>query len=141
MTARRDFLKGAAAALAAPSSAGARRAPAANSETILVAGAGLAGLVAAYRLRESGRHVILIEARDAPGGRVRTVRGLFDDGLYGELGAARVAETHEYVLHWVNDLRLNRCLLRRHPAQPCLPSGQSAPTAMMRRRAKSLRPA
>ncbi len=107
MTARRDFLKGAAAALAAPSSAGARRAPAAKSETILVAGAGLAGLVAAYRLRESGRHVILIEARDAPGGRVRTVRGLFDDGLYGELGAARVAETHEYVLHWVNDLRLN----------------------------------
>jgi monoamine oxidase len=106
-TARRDFLKAAAGALAtAPLVSRALRAAPAQSETILVAGAGLAGLVAAYRLHEAGKRVILIEARDAPGGRVRTVRGMFDDGLYGELGAARIAETHEYVLHWVNDLRL-----------------------------------
>ena len=70
-------------------------------------GAGLAGLVAAYRLRDAGKRVILIEARDVPGGRVRTLRGYFADGLYGELGAARIAETHEYVLHWLNDLRLD----------------------------------
>src|SRR5579864_6407677 len=95
---RRQFLAGAAGAAAA----GAR-----GPETVLVVGAGLAGLVAAYRLREAGKRVIVVEARDAPGGRVRTLRGHFDDGLYGELGAARVAETHEYVLHWLNDLKLS----------------------------------
>ena len=95
---RRQFLAGAAAAAAAP-----KRAP----ETVLVVGAGLAGLVAAYRLREAGKRIILIEARNAPGGRVRTLRGYFDDGIYGELGAARVAESHEYVLHWLNDLKLS----------------------------------
>jgi monoamine oxidase len=73
-------------------------------ETILVVGAGLAGLVAAYRLREAGKRVILIEARGEAGGRVRTLRNYFDDGIYGELGAARVAETHEYVFHWLSDL-------------------------------------
>src|SRR5438105_3974693 len=106
---RRAILKGAAAAAAlAPfNGAAARAAQAAQPETILVVGAGLAGLVAAHRLREAGKRVIVIEARDAPGGRVRTVRGAFDDGLYGELGAARIAETHEYVLHWVNDLNLS----------------------------------
>src|SRR5438105_11736217 len=106
---RRAFMKGAAAAAAlAPFNGAAARAPqAAQPETILIVGAGLAGLVAAHRLRDAGKRVIVIEARDAPGGRVRTERGAFGGGLYGELGAARVAETHEYVLHWVNDLNLS----------------------------------
>ena len=106
--ARRDFLKGAAALAFVPSAVkAAGTTPARAPETILVAGAGLAGLAAAFRLRDAGKRVILIEARDAPGGRVRTLRGFFDDGLYAELGAARIAETHEYVLHWLNDLRLS----------------------------------
>ena len=106
--ARRDFLKFAAATLAfAPSAvAAAGTGPARLPETILVVGAGLAGLAAAFRLRDAGKHVIQIEARNAPGGRVRTLRGYFDDGLYAELGAARIAETHEYALHWLNDLGL-----------------------------------
>ena len=105
---RRGFLQRAAAgaALAAGGKAVAAPAPAPKVETILVVGAGLAGLVAAYRLREAGKRVILIEARAEPGGRVRTLRNYFDDGLYGELGAARVAETHEYVFHWLSDLGL-----------------------------------
>ena len=107
--ARRDFLKRAAAALASVPSAvkAAGAAPTRTPETILVVGAGLAGLAAGFRLRDAGKRVILIEVRDAPGGRVRTLRGFFGDGLYGELGAARIAETHEYVLHWLNDLRLS----------------------------------
>ena len=106
---RRHFLKTAVAAAAVSAGgAGARSAPAPRRgpETILVVGAGLAGLVAAYRLRDAGKRVVAIEARPGPGGRVRTVRGYFDDGIYGELGAARVAETHEYVIHWLNDLGL-----------------------------------
>ena len=76
-------------------------------DSVLVVGAGLSGLAAAYRLRDAGKRVTLIEARAEPGGRVRTLRAYFDDGLYAELGAARVAETHEYVIHWLGELGLS----------------------------------
>jgi monoamine oxidase len=106
---RRRFLKAALSSAAVLSTGGSisqpRAASAQNTETILVVGAGLAGLVAAYRLREAGKRVIVIEARADPGGRVRTVRD-FSGGLYGELGAARIADTHNYALHWVNELGL-----------------------------------
>jgi monoamine oxidase len=105
---RRGFLKAAlSAASIAASPTNLRAAARAATEIVLVVGAGLAGLCAAYRLREAGKRVIVIEARSVPGGRVRTLRGYFDDGLYAELGAARVAESHEYVLNWLNDLGLS----------------------------------
>lgn len=50
---------------------------------IIVIGAGLAGLAAACRLTEAGREVALLEASDAPGGRVRTDRA---DGLLLDRG-------------------------------------------------------
>ncbi len=113
---RRHFLNGAVSAAAfaasplrAETGAALRR----NAESVLVVGAGLAGLVAATRLRDAGKHVTLIEARADPGGRVRTLRGYFDDGIYGELGAARVAETHDHVLHWINELGLRSRPSRR----------------------------
>src|SRR5882762_314925 len=105
---RRRFLKAAASSAAITAIPRAARAAArAATETILVVGAGLAGLCAAHRLREAGRRVIVIEARPVPGGRVRTLRGYFDEGRYAELGAARVAESHEYVLTWLNELGLS----------------------------------
>jgi monoamine oxidase len=98
----------AAAALAAGRlRAQAAAGPKQGGESVLVVGAGLAGLAAASRLRDGGARVSVIEARGEPGGRVRTLRGHFDGGIYGELGAARIAETHAYVLHWINDLSLD----------------------------------
>ena len=104
---RRRFLQaalGAAALIPKPINAAQTRQP--PPETVLVIGAGLAGLAAGLRLREARRNVIVLEARASAGGRVRTLRNL-SDGLYAELGAARVADTHEYVLHWLNDFNLS----------------------------------
>src|SRR5260370_34177266 len=89
---RRGFLKAAvSAAGVAASPTNLRAAARAATETVLVVGAGLAGLSAAHRLREAGKRVIVIEARAAAGGRGGTLRGHFDDRAYSELGDARVA--------------------------------------------------
>jgi monoamine oxidase len=61
---------------------------------ILVLGAGAAGLVAAYELKQAGHRVTILEATLRPGGRVRTIREPFADGLYAEAGAGRIPSTH-----------------------------------------------
>ncbi|MGE5538514.1 MAG: flavin monoamine oxidase family protein [Gemmatimonas sp.] len=107
-TSRRRFLTSGVLALAtaiAPLPLRAARGQA--SQTIAVIGAGLAGLVAARRLRDAGHRVIVLEATDRAGGRVRTVRAPFDDGLHGEAGAARIADSHAFVLRWIADLGLD----------------------------------
>src|SRR5690606_21344020 len=53
-----------------------------------------------------GHRVLVLEARAHPGGRVRTVRTPFDGALSGELGAARIADTHYIVRHWANAFNL-----------------------------------
>ena len=55
-------------------------------QRVTVIGAGLAGLAAAYELQRAGHNVTVLEARPFPGGRVRTLRDGFADGLYAEAG-------------------------------------------------------
>lgn len=96
---RRTFL-GAAGSLVLSGVAGSalahgqKSAPA--SKSVLVVGAGLAGLSAAYELTQSGYDVTVLEARSRPGGRVRTYRDPFADGLYAEMGAEYVDASDEY---------------------------------------------
>src|SRR5262245_29571142 len=93
---RREFLHGAAAAAA---SLAFRTTPLQAKETskdVVVLGAGLAGLAAAYELNKAGFDVAVLEARTHPGGRVRTYRDPFSDGLYAEMGAEYVDALDEY---------------------------------------------
>jgi monoamine oxidase len=55
-----------------------------KTKRILVVGAGMAGLCAARELAEAGRQVLVLEARDRVGGRIRTYR---DHGEILEVGA------------------------------------------------------
>ena len=78
----------------------------ANDTTVLVLGAGIAGLTAAYELEKAGYRCEIVEARDRPGGRTWTVRGgtretdldgvtqtaRFADGLYMNAGPARIPQ-------------------------------------------------
>lgn len=75
-------------------------------QRILVVGAGIAGLTAALELTRAGHDVVVLEARNRPGGRVRTLRSMFADGLYAEAGAARIPESHELSMRFVADLGL-----------------------------------
>jgi monoamine oxidase len=69
-----------------------------NGAAIVVIGAGLAGLAAAVALARAGHDVTVLEADDRVGGRVRTIRAPFADGLYAEAGGEFVDGGHQ-VLH------------------------------------------
>jgi monoamine oxidase len=108
---RRTFLRlGVAASVA--SLAAVARAPRAfgdpprGGRRIVVLGAGLAGLCAAYRLMRHGYEVTVLEAQERPGGRVHTVRAGLRHGVHAEMGAVRIFETHEYTMRYVNEFGL-----------------------------------
>ena len=64
-----------------------------SGEPVVVAGAGLAGLAAAFRLRSWGVRAVVLEARDRVGGRVHTTR--LANGELAELGAEWIEEDAE----------------------------------------------
>ncbi|MGQ0550631.1 MAG: flavin monoamine oxidase family protein [Armatimonadota bacterium] len=68
---------------------------------VVVVGAGLAGLAAAWELRRRGMSVKVLEARGRVGGRVHTLRGYFADGQYADLGAEFVDTNHTTVLGYM----------------------------------------
>ncbi|HJX28918.1 MAG TPA: FAD-dependent oxidoreductase, partial [Thermoanaerobaculia bacterium] len=76
-------------------------APAASPRKVIVIGAGLAGLTAAYELAQWGNEVTVLEAHMRPGGRVFTVREPFQDGLYGEFGAIDYTDSARNMKHYV----------------------------------------
>jgi monoamine oxidase len=73
---------------------------------VIVVGAGLAGLCAAYELGALGHDVTVLEAQTRPGGRVQTLRDPFDDGLFAEAGASRIPISHDLTLGYVRKFDL-----------------------------------
>jgi monoamine oxidase len=83
-----------------------------NGRSVVILGAGIAGLVSAYELQRAGYRVTILEARDRIGGRSWTIRGgdrivqtgrpdqvaTFDPGLYFNSGPARLPSTHRVIL-------------------------------------------
>ena len=91
-----------------------------GGKSVVVLGAGIAGLVAAYELRRAGYEVTVLEARDRAGGRVWTLRGgdavvhaerplqhaSFSDGLYFNAGPARIPSWHHAILGYARRLNV-----------------------------------
>jgi monoamine oxidase len=73
---------------------------------VVVVGAGLAGLTAAYRLRLAGVPTLVIDANDKVGGRVRTIRGTFQNGQVAELGGELIDSGHTRVRALLDELAL-----------------------------------
>lgn len=68
---------------------------------VLVIGAGLAGLSAAYELSQANHEVTILEARTRAGGRVQTLREPFADGMYAEAGAMYVYDNHDWTMKYI----------------------------------------
>ena len=78
-----------------------------NAKKIIVIGAGMSGLVAAYELVRAGHDVTILEARDRIGGRVLTIRSPFSNNHFAEGGAARIKPSHNLTLGYANHFNLN----------------------------------
>jgi monoamine oxidase len=89
-----------------------------SGRSVVILGAGIAGLVSAYELRKAGYTVTVLEARDRIGGRAWTIRGgdrivqtgrpdqvaTFDKDLYFNAGAARIPHSHRVILGYARRL-------------------------------------
>lgn len=82
--------------------------------SVLVVGAGLAGLTAARDLAAMGAAVTVVEARHRVGGRVWTVRNGFTEGQHAEAGGDFFDENHDEARRLVASLRLELVQVLRH---------------------------
>lgn len=98
---------------------------------VVILGAGIAGLVAAYELRRAGFECTVLEALSRPGGRCWTIRGgdivtqgahpqhcRFSPGLYFNAGAARIHSQHQATLHYCRELHI--------PLEPVITNNRDA---------------
>jgi monoamine oxidase len=76
-----------------------------NQKKIIVIGAGLAGLTAAYELKKSGVDTIVLEARNRVGGRVFSVRD-FSAGLVAEGGGEFIDHKHQRMIALAKEFNL-----------------------------------
>ncbi|KAM3847473.1 L-amino-acid oxidase-like [Vipera latastei] len=79
-----------------------------NPQHVVVVGAGMAGLSAAYVLTGAGHKVTVLEASECVGGRVQTYRNYKED-WYANLGPMRLPEKHRIVREYIRKfgLKLN----------------------------------
>jgi len=73
---------------------------------VLVAGAGLAGLTAAYDLMSMGASVTIVDARDRVGGRVWTIHEGFADRQHAEAGGDMIDEEQKEIRELASSLGL-----------------------------------
>jgi monoamine oxidase len=91
-----------------------------DGASVLILGAGLAGMSAAYELQKLGYRCTILEARERAGGRCWSIRkgsvneevgqGVhaagFDEGQYFNAGPSRIPHHHGLTLHYCKELKV-----------------------------------
>lgn len=106
---RRDFLQKTAlagSALALPMKTLASFSPGTKPQHVIVIGAGIAGLAAAYALKKRNVRVTVLESQPIPGGRMRTHTFKGHEDLAVELGAEWIGDSHTRVQELCSEFNL-----------------------------------
>ncbi len=140
---RRNVLRGAVAITAAGAAAPltSTTADAASTSTLydaIIVGAGLSGLAAARQLTAAGKNVLVVEARNRPGGRVQNINSL-SGNLHFDGGAEFVGPTQNHIQALADEygvgtfptynegtsLYWNNGVIQQYPAAIGIPINQS----------------
>ncbi|HEY9878319.1 MAG TPA: FAD-dependent oxidoreductase [Leptolyngbyaceae cyanobacterium] len=106
----------AARTLAQPGVAWGNQAP-----RIAIVGGGIAGLTAAYQLKQAGLQATVYEARTRLGGRMQSVTGAVGPGLVSEVGGQLINTDHVDMLALVEDFGLTLFNRAEDAAQSAAP--------------------
>jgi monoamine oxidase len=93
-----------------------------SEQRVAVVGAGLAGLTAAYRLRQAGVRATVYEASTRLGGRCWTLRGAFAQGQLAEHGGELIDQSHKHIRQLAQELGLrldNVLAAQANGTEPC----------------------
>ena len=118
-----------------------------RGRSVLVAGAGLAGLVAARDLVALGADVTVIDARERVGGRVWTIRDSFAEQQHAEAGGDMIDQAHHEIRDVAGELGLTLTRILRKGFSALRPGASGRPRIIHRgaergwsRLAKALEP-
>ena len=119
---RRGFLKATALAGAGAALEGCSFPRARAPFDVLILGAGMAGMAAARDLARAGLDVVLLEARDRPGGRMETHYDQSPHGL--ELGAQMIHGSRAPTWDLIHEFGIETRPLREWGRRQSTPSGR-----------------
>lgn len=105
MTSRRDFIKSSSLVLTASLLHTDQLSFLAKPSSVIIIGAGFAGLAAANKLRQKNLKVTILEARNRIGGRVYSFN-IPNEDLVIELGAEWVGASHERIIQLCDEFKL-----------------------------------
>lgn len=105
MTTRRDFIKESSLLVTGALLPAKSFAFLAKPSSVIIIGAGFAGLAAANYLKKKKLSVTVLEARNRIGGRVHSFN-IPDENLVIELGAEWVGKSHERIISLCNEFKL-----------------------------------
>ena len=113
---RREALKAGALLAAGLTLPRGALAAAVRPKKVIVAGAGIAGLSAAYELARRGHEVTVLEASRRTGGHVKTIRDPLPGGLYADVGAENFPGRPAYSIVWdyIDEFGLKALAWDRH---------------------------
>ena len=100
--------------------------------SVLVAGAGLAGLAAAYDLIAMGAGVTVVDVRDRVGGRVWTIHDGFAEGQHAEAGGDMIDEEQHQIRELAQQVGLKLTRILRGGFGYVRPDGSGHPRILPR---------